>query len=99
MRFGCKIRIHSLHGVTNNMFVYSVYNLFLERRRFLRADRNKCWESTGTIRLRFNAKLIRWFLNRFSGTIGGMLEKKISGKVCIYQYSRNADIYNTITHH
>ena len=52
------------------------------RRRFLRADRNKCWESTGTIRLRFNAKLIGWILNRFSGTIGGKLEKKISGKIC-----------------
>ena len=66
---------------------------------FLRADRNKCWESTGTIRLRFNAKLIGWILNRFSGTIGGKLEKKISGKVCVYQYSRNADIHNTTTRH
>jgi len=67
------------------MLIYSVYNLFLDRRRLLIADRHKCWESTGTIRLRFKAKLIGWIANMFPKKIGRFLERKISGKVCVYQ--------------
>jgi len=81
------------------MFIYSVHRLFLDRRRFLQADRNKCWESTGTIRFRFKAKLLGWIANLFPKKVGRFVEKKLSGKVCVYQYSRNADMHNTTTHH
>ena len=52
------------------------------RRMLLIVDRNKCWESTGTIRIRFNAKLLGWIANMFPRKIGRLLERKISGKIC-----------------
>jgi len=82
------------------MFIYTVHRLFLDRRKVLKAHRNKCRESTGTIRLQFvKAKLLGLIANLFPKKIGRFLEKKMSGKVCVYQYFRNAYIRNTPTHH
>ena len=82
-----------------NMFIYSVYRLFLDKRMFLRADRNKCWESTGKIRVPVKANPSMYIGIKSAEKIGRFLKKKMSGKVCVYQYFRNAYIRNTPTHH